>query len=66
MLRTLYYLKIKTRFCAANVQAVGVATKLAQETQDVVYRNGSATVYLISGPLGKQDNLLKEIKKFRK
>ncbi|WP_321376285.1 hypothetical protein [uncultured Draconibacterium sp.] len=42
------------------------ATKLAQETLDVVYRNGSATVDLISGLLGKQDNLLKEIKKLRK
>lgn len=42
------------------------ATKLSQETLDVVYRNGSATVDLISGLLGKQDNLLKEIKKLRK
>ncbi|WP_297090035.1 hypothetical protein [uncultured Draconibacterium sp.] len=42
------------------------ATKQAQKTLDVAYRNGSATVDLISGLLGKDDNLLLEIKKLRK
>ncbi|WP_430972657.1 hypothetical protein [Sunxiuqinia rutila] len=42
------------------------ATKLANETLDTVYINGSATVDLISGLLGKNDNLVLEIKKLRK
>ena len=42
------------------------ATKLSQDTLDIAYRNGSATVDLLSGLLGKDDNLLREIKKMRK
>ena len=42
------------------------ATKLANETLDTAYVDGSATVDLISGLLGKKDNLLLEIKKLRK
>ena len=42
------------------------ATKLSQDTLDTAYRNGSATVDLLSGLLGKKDNLLLEIKKLRK
>jgi len=41
------------------------ATKLSQETLQTVYESGSATVDLISGLLGKKDNLLLEIKKLR-
>ena len=41
------------------------ATKLANDTLDVAYTNGSATVDLISGLLGKKDNLVLEIKKLR-
>lgn len=42
------------------------ATKLAQETLAMTYKNGSATVELLSGLLGKDDNLLREIRKLRK
>ena len=42
------------------------ATKLAQETLDAAYTDGSATVDLITGLLGKNDNLVLEIKKLRK
>ena len=42
------------------------ATKLAQDTLEVAYVDGSATVDLISGLLGKNDNLVIEIKKLRK
>lgn len=42
------------------------ATKVAQDTLDVAYTDGSATVDLISGLLGKNDNLVLEIKKLRK
>lgn len=42
------------------------ATQLAQNTLNTVYADGSATVDLISGLLGKKDNLLLEIKKLRK
>ncbi|NOR74938.1 MAG: hypothetical protein GQ525_07245 [Draconibacterium sp.] len=42
------------------------ATKLSQNTLDVAYVDGSAAVDLISGLLGKKDNLLLEIKKLRK
>lgn len=42
------------------------ATKLAQDTLDVAYTDGSATVDLIAGLLGKNDNLVIEIKKLRK
>ena len=42
------------------------ATKLANETLDVAYTDGSATVDLITGLLGKNDNLVLEIKKLRK
>ncbi|WP_159518741.1 hypothetical protein [Sunxiuqinia indica] len=42
------------------------ATKLANETLDTAYTDGSATVDLISGLLGKSDNLVLEIKKLRR
>lgn len=42
------------------------ATQVANETLDVAYTDGSATVDLISGLLGKNDNLVLEIKKLRK
>ena len=42
------------------------ATQLSNDTLDVAYTDGSATVDLISGLLGKNDNLLLEIKKLRK
>lgn len=42
------------------------ATKVAQDTLDVAYTDGSATVDLIAGLLGKNDNLVLEIKKLRK
>ena len=51
---------------AEAMAAAKDATKLSQDTLDVAYRNGSATVDLISGLLGKDNNLLKEIKKMRK
>ena len=41
------------------------ATKLANETLDTAYTDGSATVDLITGLLGKKDNLVLEIKKLR-
>lgn len=41
------------------------ATQLAHETLRVAYTAASATVDLISGLLGKKDNLLLEIKKLR-
>lgn len=48
------------------VAAAKNATKEAAEALDITYRHASATVDLISGLLGKDDNLLKEIKKLRK
>lgn len=42
------------------------ATQQAQETLSIAYTDASATVDLISGLLGKNDNLLLEIKKLRK
>ncbi|WP_321343812.1 hypothetical protein [uncultured Draconibacterium sp.] len=54
---------------ARQVEAMAAAkdaTRLSQQSLDIVYRNGSATVDLVSGLLGKQDNLLLEIKKLRK
>jgi hypothetical protein len=42
------------------------ATKAAVEALDTAYTDASATVDLISGLLGKNDNLLLEIKKLRK
>ncbi len=51
---------------AEAMAAAKDATKFSQETLDTVYRNGSATVDLISGLLGKKDNLLLEVKKLRK
>ncbi|RIH63325.1 hypothetical protein D1164_20270 [Mariniphaga sediminis] len=41
------------------------ATRTAQQTLDVAYTNASATVDLITGLLGKKDNLVLEIKKLR-
>jgi hypothetical protein len=41
------------------------ATQLANETLDLAYTDGSATVDLISGLLGKKNNLVLEIKKLR-
>ena len=51
---------------AEAMAAAKDATKLSQDTLDIAYVNGSATVDLISGLLGKKDNLLLEIKKLRK
>ena len=42
------------------------ATKLAIDTLKEAYDNGSATVDLITGLLGKKNNLVLEIKKLRK
>ncbi len=42
------------------------ATKLAKDSLKVAYADGSATVDLITGLLGKKDNLVLEIKKIRK
>lgn len=42
------------------------ATKEANVTLDVAYKNGSATVDLITGLLGKKNNFVLEIKKLRK
>lgn len=42
------------------------ATQLANDTLTVAYTDGSATVDLITGLLGKKDNLVSEIKKLRK
>ncbi len=42
------------------------ATQQAQDSLNTAYTNASATVDLISGLLGKNDNLLLEIKKLRK
>lgn len=42
------------------------ATQKAQEKLMTAYGNASATVDLVSGLLGKKDNLLLEIKKLRK
>lgn len=42
------------------------ATQVSQDTLDVAYTDGSATVDLITGLLGKNDNLVLEIKKLRK
>jgi hypothetical protein len=42
------------------------ATQLANDTLDIAYKNDSATVDLITGLLGKKDNLVLEIKKLRK
>lgn len=42
------------------------ATVVANETLDVAYTDGSATVELITGLLGKKDNLVIEIRKLRK
>jgi hypothetical protein len=42
------------------------ATKRANKALDLAYRNGSATVDLLSGLFGKSDNLLLEVKKLRK
>ena len=42
------------------------ATQLAKTTLVTAYTSASATVDLLSGLLGKNDNLVKEIKKLRK
>ena len=42
------------------------ATKTAQDALAVAYTDSSATVDLITGLLGKKDNLVIEIKKLRK
>jgi streptomycin 6-kinase len=49
-----------------TVVAAKNATQEALEALNVSYKKASATVDLISGLLGKDDNLLKEIKKLRK
>gem|GEM_PF-733464 len=46
--------------------AAKAATSLAQETLSTAYDDGSATVELIVGLLGKKDPLVEEIKKLRK
>lgn len=51
---------------ADAIAAAKDATKLAQDTLNVAYTDGSATVDLIAGLLGKKDNLVIEIKKLRK
>jgi len=51
---------------AEAMAAAKDATRFSQQSLDIVYRNGSATVDLVSGLLGKQDNLLLEIEKLRK
>lgn len=51
---------------AEAMAAAKDATRLANDTLDTAYTDGSATVDLISGLLGKKDNLLLEIKKLRK
>ena len=51
---------------AEAMAAAKDATKLSQEKLQTAYERGSATVDLISGLLGKKDNLLLEIKKLRK
>lgn len=48
------------------VAAAKDASKVALETLKIAYTDGSAAVDLISGLLGKNDNLLIEIKKLRK
>ncbi len=48
------------------VAAAKNATQQAQESLNIAYTDASATVDLISGLLGKNDNLLLEIKKLRK
>lgn len=67
--------RLKTELAAADqaegrqresVAAAKDATKIATETLNVAYTDGSAAVDLISGLLGKDDNLLLEIKKLRK
>ena len=42
------------------------ATKAANDTLDAAYTDASAFVDLLSGMLGKKDNLVLEIKKMRK
>lgn len=42
------------------------ATQLAQETLNIAYTDASASVDLMTGLLGKNDNLILEIKKLRK
>lgn len=46
--------------------AAKTATQLALDTLDAAYTDASATVDLVSGLLGKNDNLLIEIRKLRK
>lgn len=46
--------------------AAKTATQLALDTLNIAYTDASATVDLISGLLGKNDNLLLEIRKLRK
>lgn len=42
------------------------ATKVAQETLKTAYNDGSATVEIIAGFLGKNDPLVQELRKLRK
>jgi hypothetical protein len=42
------------------------ATKLAQETLKTAYEDGSATVEIVAGFLGKDDPLVQELRKLRK
>ena len=51
---------------AEAMAAAKDATEEAKNTLDVAYTDGSATVDLITGLLGKNNNLVLEIKKLRK
>ena len=51
---------------SAAMAAAKNATKIALEALNVAYKDASATVDIVSGFLGKDDNLLIEIKKLRK
>ncbi len=67
--------QLKTELTAADeaegkqaeaMAAAKDATILANSTLDTAYTDGSATVDLVTGLLGKNDNLVLEIKKMRK
>lgn len=49
-----------------SLAAAKDATKAAQDALTVAYTDASATVDLIAGLLGKNDNLVIEVKKLRK
>lgn len=49
-----------------SIAATKAATTLAQDSLDEAYRAASNQVDLISGLLGKEDELVKQMRKFRK